>query len=129
MLTADPLARSELSQTWSFGARAMGLTGDVAMIALLRPFLDNAARVIPKDSPGRAIPPDGSILEPMRACDCALDAILTLLDGDATIAYPPRARWRWSASLDRHDEALLEIRDEMIRGLKRRLDATAGTKR
>lgn len=129
LLTTDPLARSELDQIWSFGARAMGLTGDVAMIALLRPFLDKNARVIPMDCPGRAIPPDGSILEPMRACDCALDAILTLLDGDASIAYPPRARWRWSTSLERHDAALLEIRDEMIRGLKRRLDATAGTRR
>lgn len=129
LLTTDPLARSEPDQTRSFGARALGLTGDVAMIALLRPFLDKDARVIPKHILGRAIPSNGSILEPMRACDWALDAILTLLDGDPTIAYPERARWQRGVALDRHGEALLEIRDEMIGELRRRLDAESGKKR
>lgn len=129
LLTTDPLARPELDQVWSFGVRALGLTGDERMVALLRPFLDADARVVPKRSIGRAIPPAGSILEPARACDCALDAILTLLDGDAAGAYPAGARWGWSVPVNRHDDALLAIRDEMIRELKQRLDAKAGTRR
>lgn len=122
LLTTDPLAGHQLDHTLTFGLRALGLTGDERMVALLRPFLDKNARAIPTGMPGRALPLAGSILEPMRACDFALDAILTLLDGESAGAYPARARWEGLVSLDRQDEALLEIRDEMIRALKERLD-------
>jgi hypothetical protein len=65
----------------------------------------------------------------MRARDCALDAILTIIDGDAAGAYPARARWAPTTPLGQHDDALLGIRDEMIRELKQRLDGMAGKKR
>ncbi len=75
---------------WKNAADLLSRTGDPAMVAKLAPFLDSS----PVDDPLEQAPHQfnlagGMIPPPFRVRDQALEAIITLLDGDPHASYPP----------------------------------------
>lgn len=104
--------------TWALGVHDLGLTGDRSAIALLRPALDDR-RAFRKASDFASLP---GTPPPLRVCDCALDAILTLLDGGPHEAYRKAGGKMPGVFPDGDtDAALVAVRDKMIDDLKRRL--------
>ncbi len=111
------LKEDQLSD-WAWGAHELGLTGDRSVIASLRPALDDR-RAFRKagDFAFLPVPP-----HPLRVCDCALDAILTLLDGGPHEAYRKAGGHALGVFSGKDaDAAIAAVRDKMIDDLKRRL--------
>jgi hypothetical protein len=136
VLTRPPheLTEPQLRGGWQYGVSNLGLTGDPAVIPLLAPFLDVLE---PLTDPGEwAFPATGPVYPgvPLRACDVALDAILTILGDDLNVDYrdaapaagvttfPARvghAEWR------EFQDKVNRTRDLMISQLKQRLQRSA----
>jgi len=101
-------------EDWARGVQELGMTGDRSMIAALRPVLMDRRSFRSADLLAGADLP----LPPLRACDCALEAILAILDGDAHDAY---AKAMSVITLVRDDASHAALRDRMIEDLRRRL--------
>jgi hypothetical protein len=130
--------KDELSlAAWAGFADDLGRTRDTGVLPLLRPFLDCRTQVLDPKTCFSALP--GEMPPAFRACDCALDAILLLLDGNVNKAYSAAgfrekiaaARVKNRASTGGRDfgtwfgvsvEQIAEWRDEMILTLKKRFD-------
>jgi hypothetical protein len=109
-------AETAVGSGWASGVAELAKTGDRAVIELLRPRLDDK-RELPgkrfRDALGRVLP--------HRACDVALEAILTLLDGDSQATY--RRAGTEKLTFGRGGEAAWnDLRDRMIVELKKRLE-------
>jgi hypothetical protein len=101
---------------WADAVMRLAMTGDRSVMVLLRPALaDKRAFASTKfmSLPQRYRVP------PLRVCDVALDATLTLLDGSPDEAY--RRAGTITVGRDNLDAAYAELRDRMILVLKRRL--------
>lgn len=121
----NPVARQDVRRLeqeeldrWARAVESLSMTGDKSAIALLRPALDEKQSI---RSTKLLAMPVGLPVPPLRVCDVALDAILTLLDGSPDAAYrragpPPVGR-------DNLDAAYADRRDRMIAELKKRLAA------
>lgn len=81
----DEVRGPDLAGRWRFEAQALALTGDSAVIPLLRPFLDDKERVL--DLRLWAPPLIFPQVPPLRVCDVALESILTILGDDVQKAY------------------------------------------
>ncbi len=104
--------------TWATDLHYLAMTGDQTLVAALRPALDDR-RAFRKGSDVLSATP----MRPptLRVCDCALDAILTLLDGGTDEAYR-KAGVTFAFRRDKDEDAkAAAARDKMIDALKRRL--------
>lgn len=147
----DELSERDLVERWQHAARVLALAGDKTVIPLLRPYLDCRLRVLPPDA---SIAVDPDFLQyppPVRVCDVALEAILTLLSDDPCDTYEQALKSRMlsahpgpkpakaigpapsPSSTTTPAPSLLDgwapanqLRDEMIIDLKRRLDGWRG---
>jgi hypothetical protein len=109
-------------EAWAYGVELLAMTVDQRAIELLRPALDDK-RVF--RGTGRLATCPGNPPPALRPCDCALDAVLTLLDGSPVLAYAKAGFhklpiMRLGPELD---AALIALRDPMIADLKHRLAA------
>jgi hypothetical protein len=102
--------------TWAHELQYLAMTGDRTLVASLRPLLDDR-RVFRKSR--EAVSAIMTRPATLRVCDCALDAILTLLDGNADEPYAKAGLSGFKSWLD--DAKVSEFRDKMIADLKRRL--------
>lgn len=103
---------------WASLARLLSLTGDPAVILVLRPFLDRQEPVLESDLVSLAV---GVRFPPARVCDVALDAILTVLDGEPHTAYA-QAGYKQEMSYGKDAaQKMAALRNKMIASLKTRL--------
>jgi hypothetical protein len=100
---------------WAEAVNSLSMTGDPSAVALLRPALDDKRSF---RSSRQLAMPGGVRLPPLRVCDVALDAILTLLDGSPDEAY--RRAGPMPVGRNNLDAAYADLRDRMITELKRR---------
>lgn len=120
-----------LLERWEEGVRLWAMTGDGAAVAALRPALDDRRGLRSlKVWAGFA----GPLQPPLRVCDAALGAILTLLDGSpdaalrkaAPVQRAAAAGRNWQARAAAQEAALNEACDRLIADLKQRLAARDG---
>jgi hypothetical protein len=109
------LAVNVLGQ-WASAATMLAKTGNRAEVAWLRPALDDR-RVIPRGQ--SRVPPIEPYLDRTRVCDWALDAILTLLDGNDDLLR----REASNLPVSRNPEVDAAVFDRLIADLKKRLPA------
>jgi hypothetical protein len=98
----------------------LGKTRDQALIPLIAPYLDDEARGLNPRFLALI-----TAMPPLRVCDAALVAILTILDGDAKAAAVPLPGGKpiVRTSIDEREQAADQHRDKLIEQLKRRLEA------
>jgi hypothetical protein len=101
---------------WADAIRNLSMTGDRSALVLLLPALDDKRAFA---STKFMSLPGGYRVPPLRVCDVALEATLTLLDGSPDEAY--RRAGPRPVGRDDLDAAYAELRDRMIAALKRRL--------
>jgi hypothetical protein len=101
---------------WSDAILKLSMTGDRSALVLLRSALDDKRAFA--SSKFMSLP-WGYRVPPLRVCDVALDATLTLLDGSPDEAY--RRAGPMPVGRDNLDAAYAELRDRMIAALKKRL--------
>ena len=116
------LQQNEIDE-WAEAADALSRTNDLAMIAVLRPGLDDVRRLrlsVNENSASLV-----KYLRPLRVCDAALDGILRLLEETIEPIYaslglysPVGAKGDFKKMQQKFDEA----RDRMIAALRERLD-------
>jgi hypothetical protein len=111
------LEKEEL-EDWTRAMENLSMTGDQSAIALLSPALEDKRTF--RATKFLSMPLDYR-MPPLRVCDVALDAILTLLYGSPDAAYR-RAR-RLPDRRGNLDAAYADLRDGMITELKGRLAA------
>ena len=100
--------------------KMLSKTHDQAVVARIAPYLDNKERGL---NP-RLLATLMTQMPPLRVCDAALEAILTILDGDAQAAAAPspiRSVFT-RVSVDEWEIAADQHRDKEIEKLKRRLE-------
>ncbi len=125
--TPEDLKKKSAGEYWAMYVPDLAMTRDKDVLPLLTPFLDHKTQVRDPSLARSGWP--GEIPRSHRACDVALDAILTILDGNVERAYkemgiPP-------ASDDKPNTLLRKItveeatawRDKMIVMVKKRLAA------
>jgi hypothetical protein len=95
-------------------------------VPLLRPFLDVKT---PVRDPAHMALPFAELMPPLRPCDAALEAILTILDGDLDESYKTARRETGAAyhGFDGEGKKISALRDRMIADLKKRLAGNAPT--
>jgi hypothetical protein len=106
--------------SWSGAVFDLSRTGDRAAIARLRSLLDDKRAFATAKDMSLTFDENGLCVPPLRVCDVALEGILTLLDGDARIAYRKMREPRVNEDAD---TAYAEFRDRMCAQLKTRLAA------
>lgn len=111
------LKREQLA-SWASAVRDLSMTGDRSAVGLLKPALRD--RRAYQELKHMALAFDMP-LPPLRVCDSALAAILTILDGDPENSY--RAADLRGLHSGRDTKALNAIRDRLIADLERRLAA------
>jgi hypothetical protein len=101
----------------------LGMTGDPTVINLIRPGLDDQREVRERGPRYALYAPE--VLPPLRVCDAALDAILTIRHGEARLGYPSQelASFRHERDFLKLDEQFISMRDEMIANMTAALDA------
>ena len=100
-------------QRWASDVINLSKTGDRRLLTTLRPALDDKRHYM---KPEHLANPRYDL--PFRVCDCALVAMLDLLDGNARQAASDAGIRATTRDLD----AISAIRDRMIKDLKARLD-------
>ena len=113
----------------SINLRLYGKTHDRDIIPKLAPLLDNKTQICDPKRLSFASAfdnPDLPALPPLRVCDHALEAILTILDGEPNEAYKAAGvislkEFRIGAEIDELSRATSEMRDKMIVTLEKRL--------
>ncbi len=103
---------------WAQAIERLAMTGDRSARVLLLPALDDKRAY--QSSQFMSLPV-GHRVPPLRVCDAALDAALTLLDGSPDEAYRRAGAGLMPVSGNHRDAAYAELRDGMIPALKRRL--------
>ncbi|MHC4402176.1 MAG: hypothetical protein ACYTG0_21110 [Planctomycetota bacterium] len=128
-LARSPLSKTELDEmtdrelrTWDGTVKMLGLTHDAGMVPVIRPFLDDKTRLVRSES-SRLASYFGVRPPPLRACDVALDAILTILDGSADPAYGKAVESLYPRTF--REAEVNKRRDEIIITLKERLSGRA----
>src|SRR5262249_36239140 len=101
---------------WAEAIMRLSMTGDRAALVVLLPPLDDKRAFA---STPRMSLPWGHRVPPLRVCDVALDATLTLLDGSPDETYRRVGPMPFGGG--NLDAAYAEMRDRMITALKRRL--------
>ncbi len=84
-LTPDELIAIKRLEHWAMDVRDLSLTRDRDILTLLTPFLDWNTQIYDHRWSVPNIP--GSLPASYRMCDIALDAILTILDGEVKKGY------------------------------------------
>lgn len=112
---AGRLKEGELNR-WATAVENLSRTGDAAAIARLRLSLEDKRAF--RSTKFLSMPADWRV-PPLRVCDVALDAILTLLDGSPEAAY--RQAGPVPVGRDNLDAAYADLRERMITALKERL--------
>jgi hypothetical protein len=101
---------------WAEAIGRLSMTGDRSALVLLLPALDDKRAFA---STRLMSLPWGHRVPPLRVCDVALDATLTLLDGSPDETYRRVGPMPFGGG--NLDAAYAELRDRMITALKRRL--------
>jgi hypothetical protein len=103
-------------EQWADAILRLSMTGDRSAMVLLRPALDDKRAF---RSTKHLSLPDRVRVPPLRVCDVALEATLTLVDGSPDEAY--RRAGLAPVGGGNREAAYAELRDGMIAALKRRL--------
>ncbi len=103
--------------------QSLAQTHDSALASTIAPFLENTTRILELRllSVRPPWPPPA-----VRVCDAALDALLTIRDGDRRGAFDLAARRHelrpLDADLEAYESELIRLRNAMILEVKRQLD-------
>lgn len=128
--TPEQLIQSKQLDYWAMYASDLGHTRDRDALPFLIPFLScKEAFMDPRLAKPNA---PGQLPYPYRACDAALNAILTILDGDTTKAFQaagipePTPTGIWTLGRTPSIDEMTTLRDKMILTLKTRLTSEGG---